>query len=177
METASDGRLGQSGVRELVGRQMGEIFTRNQALRRTVEVNGIWHQMSSPVAQHARGVACKPQRNSNTLVVFLDSTVWMYEAKMRSYELMAEWNHLCEACGKPQYQVASVTCKLSTLARDAGSTNTVSNTGEGGLESLPLSDQEERYVDETVSRITDANLERHARDAMASIMAWKKSKK
>ena len=177
MQTADDGRTGPNGVRELVGRQMGEIFTHNQALRRTVEVNGIWHQMTSPVAQHARGVACKPQRNSNILVVFLDSTVWMYEAKMRTYELMAEWNHLCQESGKVQYQVSGVVCKLSTLARDAGATNTVTTAADGGLERRPLSDREKEYVDQTLAPIADADMERHVRDAMVSIMEWKKSKK
>lgn len=100
----------------------------------------------------------------------------MYELNMRRYELLQEWNAICDF-EAPDMKVQELSFKLSKNARNKGHDGSLTNhVSSPERPPVPLTEEERGAVSAQVSLIHDVRLRRHAEDAMISILEWKKSK-
>lgn len=170
-------RLGVSRAGDLVD------ATVDAALPRTVTHNfavarqalRVWRHMPEFWRRHVNGVTVREQRVSRELVVYADSSAWVYELQMRREEVVVLWNAACERTGE-DLKVASASFKLSRQAFQRGESYALSSTAAAREERKPLSEPEREDVERTVAHISDARLRKSVQDAMTAMLEWKKSK-
>lgn len=170
-------RLGVSRAGDLVD------ATVEAALPRTVTHNfavarralRVWRHMPEFWRRHVNGVTVREQRVSRELVIYADSSAWVYELQMRREEVVVLWNAACERTGE-DLTVASASFKLSRQAFQRGESYALSGSSSAQLPRKPLSASERAGVEQTVARISDERLRKSVQDAMTSMLEWKKSK-
>lgn len=170
-------RLGASRAGDLVD------ATVDAALPRTVTHNfavarqalRVWRHMPEFWRRHVNGVTVREQRVSRELVVYADSSAWVYELQMRREEVVVLWNAACERMGE-DLKVASASFKLSRQAFQRGESYALSSPTDARVERRPLSEPEREDVEKTVARISDDRLRKSVQDAMTAMLEWKKSK-
>jgi hypothetical protein len=155
------------------------IYDKNPNIKKTSRAFRIWNTIGDErIRKHCNGFSFRDRRDGGKeLVVYIDSNIWMYELKMRSFELLKEWNVRCSQQGQADLAVQSIQFKLSKKARESGYSAGYSNhDGEVSQpESLPLSPEEYEEAVRMVSCIKDESLREHALRAMISVKEWKKS--
>lgn len=170
-------RQGVASLAAFTNKATTSLFGHSRAWSTTARVISVWRRMSaSSSCRHIGGVQLLEKRVSRELVVYVDSTTWMYELNMRRDELLQEWNFLCGE-ENADLRVNSLSFKLSSAGRSRGHVAALANYGEQrALPPVPLNPEERAWVEERVCKIPDENLREHARRAMIATLEWKKSK-
>ena len=156
-------RLGVAKAGQLVD------ATVEAALPRTVT------HMPESWRRHVNGVTVRELRVSRELMVYADSSAWVYELQMRREEVCVLWNSLCDRLGE-DLNVQSASFKLSRRAFQRGESYALSSSSHASEREVPLSAEEKVRVEDTVARITDERLRKSVQDAMTAMLEWKKSK-
>ena len=173
-------QLGCRSAGELADVAVGELMDAKAARRLGAQraVMRVWRQMPRPWQAHAQGVTVKPLRVGRELMVYLDSSAWVFELSMRRDELVERWNALATAAGTPEVTVGGARFQLSRRAYAGGARNSLTVEASAPRpQRVPLSEAERGRVEGTCARITDERLRKRAQEAMTAILEWKKSKR
>ena len=170
-------RLGVAKAGQLVDATveaaLPRTVTHNFALaRRALRV---WRHMPESWRRHVNGVTVRELRVSRELMVYADSSAWVYELQMRREEVCVLWNSLCDRLGE-DLNVQSASFKLSRRAFQRGESYALSSSSHASERHVPLSAEEKVRVEDTVARSTDERLRKSVQDAMTAMLEWKKSK-
>lgn len=169
-------RVGAAQVGGLAGQAADGIFRSSAGWSLTSRAMRVWRAMSDErVRTHVRGVSLTQRRVSRCLTFYADSSVWVQELSMRRYELLQEWNLLCEELD-PELVVDDITFKLSKGARSAGHDGSLANYGVQAVRTRArLTPDELEQVRSRVAAITDKRVRRSVQNAMVAMLEWKKS--
>lgn len=171
------GHLGVcSSAGSLVGQATDRLLRSSSSWSLTARAMHIWRAMSDErVRTHVTGVSLTQRRVSRVLTFYADSSVWVQELSLRRYELLQEWNVLCERLD-PELSVDELAFKLSRAARAAGHDGSVSSYGAQAVRiRARLTPEELSEVAGRVAPIADPSLRKSVQDAMIAVLEWKKS--
>lgn len=169
-------RVGATQVGGLAGQAADGIFRSSSGWSLTSRAMRVWRAMGDErVRSHVRGVSLTERRVSRCLTFYVDSSVWVQELSMRRYELLQEWNVLCEELD-PELVVDDIAFKLSKGARQAGHDGSLANYGVQAVRTRArLTPDEMAAVRARVASITDERVRRSVQNAMVAMLEWKKS--
>ena len=155
-----------NGPRGLSSYVEESAFKRAVMSAKSNQLRSVFKRLSNKdLISHTHNVSLMQMRTSQHLVLYVDSSPWMYNFKMNSAAILSEWNYLCRR-DHPDLCVTKVEFRLSRMARAKGETGVVSTEGKGHITLRELSPEEENIIEECTGCIHDEKLRKIAERLM-----------